>query len=73
MEKVTVCIWMPSGIATTFGIGHAAIKLTTRDGNKHYITWVAQGHLLKAPFKFQNADRFRHLGTENLFRPRGTG
>jgi hypothetical protein len=66
MEKVTVCIWMPSGIYTKLGVGHAAIKLTTRDDQKHYITWAAQGNPLAAPFKIQNYPRFKHLGTEKF-------
>ena len=67
MEKVTVCIWMPSGIYTKLGVGHAAIKLTTSDGEKHYITWSAQGTPLNAPFKFQRYPRFKHLGNIEKF------
>jgi hypothetical protein len=66
MEKVTVCIWMPSGIYTKLGIGHAAIKLTASDGKKHYITWAAQGNPLKAPFKFQRYPRYENLGTKKF-------
>src|ERR1700735_285869 len=66
MEKVTVCIWMPSGALTVLGVGHAAIKLTTRDGEEHYVTWAAQGNPLRAPFKIQNYPRYKNLGTEDF-------
>ncbi len=66
MEKATVCIWMPSGVFTTLGVGHAAIKLETKEGEKHYITWSAQGNPLNAPFKVQKYPRFKHLGTDNF-------
>jgi hypothetical protein len=57
---------MPSGAFTALGVGHAAIKLETKDGQKHYITWSAQGNPLAAPLKIQNYPRFKHLGTDRF-------
>ncbi len=62
MEKATVCIWMLSGVFTTLGVGHAAIKLETKEGEKHYITWSAQGNPLNAPFKVQKIPDSSILG-----------
>jgi hypothetical protein len=49
-ESAIVCIWMPTGIFTSLGVGHAAIRLETATGKQRYITWSAQGNPLKAPW-----------------------
>ena len=62
-ESAIVRIWMPTGIFTSLGVGHAAIRLETATGKQRYITWSAQGNPLKAPFKFQNSPRYAGLET----------
>ena len=60
-SKVTVYVWTPAQVPRFLGIGHAAIHLK-HDRHGHYITWAADGHPLKAPFKFQNAPRWNNVG-----------
>ena len=43
IPDVKVCIWLPNGFSHRAGIGHAALKVMTPEGDKYYVTWLSSG------------------------------